>query len=143
MALSFVVPWVPVVVSTIAGFLIGWVWHSDALFGKTWRREMGVSDAEMQKAKKQGMKMMMGPMIVTLITLFVMAWVISTFIYATGSAGVVGGLCVAFWSWIGYVATIGLGAVSWEKRSMKMFWINSIHWLVAMLVMGAIIGAWM
>ena len=143
MAMSLVVPWAPVVVSAIAGFLIGWLWHSDALFGKMWRKEMGVTDAQVQKAKKQGMKGMTRSMIVTFITLLVMAWIISAFMYATGSIGIIGGLCVAFWSWIGYVATIGLGAVSWENRSMKMFWINSIHWLVIMLVTGIIVGVWM
>lgn len=142
MVMNFAVPWAPVVVSAIVSFFIGWIWHSDALFGRAWRREMGVSDAEVQKAKKQGMKGMMRPMIVTLISLLVMAWIIGVFVYATGSVGWLAGASVAFWSWVGYVMTIGLGAVSWEKRSMKMFWINSLHWLVIMLVSGAIIGAW-
>ncbi len=143
MVMDISVPWLPVVISAVVGFLIGWVWHSDALFGKMWRKEMGITDAQMNKAKKQGMKMMMRPMIVTLITLLIMAWVISAFTHAIGNVGVVAGMCVAFWSWIGYVATIGLSGVSWENRSMKMFWISSLHWLVIMLVTGAIVGFWM
>lgn len=143
MVMDITVPWMPVVVSAVVGFFIGWMWHSDALFGKAWRKEMGVTDAQVQKAKKQGMKMMMRPMIVTFVTLIVMAWIISAFMYATGSVGIVAGLCVALWSWIGYVATVGLGSVSWENKSMKLFLINNLHWLVIMLVTGAIVGAWM
>jgi uncharacterized membrane protein (DUF106 family) len=108
-----------------------------------WRKEMGVTDAQVQKAKKQGMKMMMRPMVVTLITLVVMAWVISAFMHTIGGAGILSGLCVAFWSWLGYVATVGLSGVSWENKSMKMFWISSLHWLVIMLVTSIIIGFWM
>jgi hypothetical protein len=95
MVMNLTVPWLPVIISAVVGFLIGWVWHSDALFGKMWRKEMGVTDAQVQKAKKQGMKMMTRPMIVTFVTLIVMAWIISAFMHAIGSVGILGGLCVA------------------------------------------------
>ena len=87
-------------------------------------------------------KSMAGTMITAFIAQLVMAWVLGGFVSAMGETGWVGGLSVAFWIWLGFVATIGLGIVLWEGKSMKLFWVNSLHWLVALLVQGAILGAW-
>lgn len=40
--------YVHVLVVTIAGFLLGWLWHSPVLFGKAWMAEMKITE-EMAK----------------------------------------------------------------------------------------------
>lgn len=128
-----------VLVAAVASFLLGWLWYSRALFGNAWVKASGFTKADMEKAKKKGMTT---SMIFGLIAQFVMAWVLGGFIVTMGLSGVAGGVCAAFMAWLGFVATIGLGTVLWEGKPMRLFWINSLHWLVALLIQGAIIGAW-
>ena len=139
MPLNFTVNYLSVVVAAIAGFIIGWIWYS-ALFGKAWMKLSGKSTKEINASKKKGMA---GAMIVAFIAQFIMAWVLAVFISATSASGWLEGLGIGFWAWLGFVATIGLGIVLWEGKPMKLFWINSLHWLVVLLIMGSIIGAWM
>lgn len=140
MGFAFVVdPWA-VIVAAVVSFLVGWGWYSQALFGKIWMRESGISKNAMDKSKK---KSMMTSMISGLIAQIVMAWVLAMFISATGGFGAVEGVLSAFWIWLGFVATISLGSVLWEGKSVTLFLVNSLHWLVALAIQGAIIGAWM
>lgn len=140
MVMGYSVSIVSIVVAAVVTFLLGWLWYSPVLFGTIWMKEAGITKGEMTKAKK---KSMMGSMIGGLIGQLIMAWVLAVFISATGALGASGGMTIAFWAWLGFVATIGLGSVLWENKSAKLFWINMIHWLVVLLVQGAIIGAWM
>lgn len=136
MGFAFVVNGWSVSLAAVASFILGWIWYS-ALFGKIWMRESGVSKSSMNKQS------MVTSIVGGLIAQLVMAWVLAMFISATGSAGALEGMISAFWIWLGFVATITMGLVLWEGKSMTLFWINSIHWLVALVIQGAIIGAWM
>lgn len=131
-------PWA-VIVAAVVSFLVGWLWYSQALFGKLWMRESGIPKSAMDKAKK---KSMMTSMTGGLLAQLVMAWVLAMFISATASFGVVEGMLSAFWIWLGFVATIAFGSVLWEGKSVTLFLINALHWLVALVIQGAIIGAW-
>lgn len=132
-------PW-SVVVAAVVSFLVGWLWYSPVLFGGLWMKVSGITKATMTKAKKQSMALTMGTAFVAQL---VIAWILSIFILATGATGLVDALILSFWAWLGFVATIGLGGVLWEGKSLTYFWINTLHWLVALLIQGAIIGLWM
>ena len=134
------VSWLPIVVAAIVSFLVGWLWYSPVLFGGVWIKATNMSKADMAKAKQKGMAK---SAFFGFIAQLVMAWILGVFIFTTASFGVMGGVTVAFWVWLGFVATIGLGTVLWECKPATLFWINMTHWLVAMLIMGGIIGAWM
>lgn len=139
MGFAFVVNTWAVILAAVVSFLAGWIWYS-ALFGKIWMRELGISKSDMNK---KAQKSMVTSMVGGLIAQIIMAWVLAMFISATGSVGALEGILSAFWIWLGFVATISLGIVLWEGKSMTLFWINSFHWLVALVIQGAIIGAWM
>ena len=134
------VQYLPILVAAVVSFIFGWLWFSKAMFGNAWVKACGMSKSDMEKMKNKGMTK---PMIFGFIGQFVMAWVLAVFIYSTGGAGWMYGLKVAFWAWIGFVATVGMSAVLWEGKSSTLFWITCVHWLVALLIQGAIIGAWM
>ena len=44
--------WLPSLLSALAAFLLGGLWYSPLLFGKTWQREAGLSDEQLQAANK-------------------------------------------------------------------------------------------
>ena len=140
MSIVFTVQLLPVFVAALVSFMVGWLWYSPSLFGKVWMEDSKLTKESMTKSKKKGMT---GTIIIGFIAQLVMAWVLSVFISASGGANWVEGLNVAFWAWLGFVASKGFGKALWEGKSMKLFWINMLHWLVALLIMGAILGAWM
>jgi Protein of unknown function (DUF1761) len=35
-----------------------------------------------------------------------------------------------------------LGAITFEKRPLKLYLINNAYWLIALLIMGAILAIW-
>ncbi len=127
-----------VALAAIASMVIGYVWYSPMVFGKSWMKMMGKSAKDMA-SKKSSMPMMMG---VGYITTLVMAYVLALFIQYTGAITPLQGAMTAFWAWLGFVATITLGSVLWEGKSVQLYIMNASHYLVSLLVMGAIIAAW-
>jgi hypothetical protein len=91
---------------------------------------------------KAGMQMPWGIMAVEFVTTLVMAFFIAQFAAWVGAGSAVGGLVLGFWIWLGFYATTLLGPVLWEKVPLKLYAITAGRWLVSILVMAAIIGAW-
>lgn len=136
--LSFEVSYLAVLVAALVTFMVGWLWYSPVLFGTIWMKLNGTTKKSMAGKNKS----MAGSMIAGFISQVVMAWVLAIFIVSTNSLGLMNGMIVAFWLWLGFVATISLGAVLWDCKPMPFFWINATHWLVSFLIMGALLGAW-
>ncbi len=92
-----------VLVAAIAQFVIGMAWYSPMLFGKTWMKEMGLTDKDMKASKEKGM---MKEMVIALISALVMAYVLSHVTWMSGevlgSADWIGGLTTGFWMWLGF-----------------------------------------
>ncbi len=140
MSFAFSISWVSVLLAAVASFVVGWAWFSQRLFGATWLREMGMTKATTERAKK---KSMLVTMIAGFVAQVVMAAVLAMIISATGSVGIKEGVVSAFWVWLGFVATISFGSILWEHKSITFFLINVTYWLVALILQGAIIGYWM
>ena len=77
-----------------------------------------------------------------LISMAVMATVLSYFIQRTGRQTVFRGIWIAFWMWLGIVATILATDYVFEVRTYALYAINAGFWLADMIVMGIILGAW-
>jgi len=127
---------VAVVGAAIASMAVGSTWFSQSLFGKAWLREAGISGGEIDKAKAKGMgKTYAAAFVGALITAYVLAY----FVGHPGMASA--GATIGFWAWLGFLAPVDYGAVLWQGKSVRYFWIITLHNLVSLLVMGAIIGA--
>ncbi|MSR85497.1 DUF1761 domain-containing protein [Candidatus Uhrbacteria bacterium] len=132
-----------VLVCGIVSMVVGSLWYGP-LFGKMWMSLMGMTPEKMEASKKKGMTQ---SYILMFIGSLVMAYVLahsvvfgSSYLHMTGAwAGVMAG----FWSWLGFIAPVTLGSVLWENKSWNLWILNNGHYLVSLLVMGAILGAWM
>lgn len=128
----------------VAAMALGTLWYGP-LFGKQWMVMIGMTEADMEAAKKDpsGMYKSYGVMFVGAL---VMAFVLSrgiTFGNAyLGSSGIGTALISAFWFWAGFVAPVMLGPVLWEKKPWTLWGINAGYYLVLMLVMAAILSIW-
>lgn len=127
---------VPVVVAAVAGMVVGALWYSPLMFCNAWMKEMGFTKKDMAKAKKKGM----GKNYVLMFGgLLVMSYVLSGMV---GAGTAMMGATVAFWLWLGFMAPIMMGSVLWEGKSWNLYAINVGHYLVALVVMGAIHARW-
>ena len=131
---SYAVNYVAILVAAIANMVVGYLWYSKMLFGKAWMKLMGKKDM----GKKDSMLMMMGAGYISSV---VMAYVLAIFIQLNGAATPLAGAMTAFWAWLGFVATVTLGSVLWEGKSIQLWVLNAAHHLVGMAVMGAVLVA--
>lgn len=132
-----------VLISGILGMALGMLWYGP-LFGKAWMKLMGLSQSDVEKAKKQGMGKSIA---LGLFTQLLMAYVLVHFIvgWAESSPDISSlsiGLQTGFWLWLGLVATIQMHSVLWENKQWKHYWITVAYWFVTIMLMSAVLSTW-
>ena len=130
-----------VLASGIAAMSLGFLWYSPVLFAKPWVKVMGYDMND--KAKMEEMKKKAGPaygvsFLASLITAFILALILNALTINTPLYGMKLGFAV----WLGFVATVQLTGVLFQKNSMKLFAINTGYQLACYLAMGAILAVW-
>jgi hypothetical protein len=127
--------WLAVVSATLAAFLLGGLWYSPPLFGRQWMRENGFTDddlAQRNMAKVFGL---------SFLWTLIMAVNLAFFLNAPGTTvawGAIAGFLAGF-GWIAMgIFVIGL----FEKRPARLLLINGGYMVIALVLMGAILGAW-
>ena len=58
------------------------------------------------------------------------------------TSGVGAGLMVGFFNWIGFIAPVTIGVVTYEKKPFALWVLNNAYWLISLLVMGIILSLW-
>ena len=132
---GFDVNWLAVGAATVAKFVIGGIWYSPPMFGPRWGAIVRVTP-EAFKAR------MIPAMITDLAASLVLAWVLANVLKFTGATSLIPGMRVAFFLFLGFVATPLLSTTVYEGRPMALFAINAGYWLISMLIMGSLIGGW-
>ncbi len=128
-----------IIVSAVIGMIIGGTWYSPALFGSAWTKLAGITPGQIRAAKKKGMgKNYALQFIGTLILAFVLSAVVNWADAHTFGQGA----SVGFWLWIGFILPIHLSSVLWQGKSWKLYWINVMHYLVLLIILGGILAAW-
>src|SRR3989344_841593 len=102
-----------VLVVAIISMVIGALWYSPLLFGNLWMKLMKITKADIEKAKK---KSMTGNYIASFIAILLLS--------------------------LGFIATTFLNSVLWENKSVKLYLINILHYLVVFLVAAIIFSLW-
>ncbi len=130
------VQFLELMIASIAGFAVGGIWYSQAVFGKAWMSEMKINPKEIEKidGKKMGISMILG-----FLRTIILAFVLIYFVELTGFKTMQEVLKLAFFIWIGFIATIMLDSILWENKSRKLYFINVTQYFVMIMVMGAVI----
>jgi len=129
----------PILVASIVSFGISALWYSPILFGKQWMTLLNLTDTEIGEMRNRGIwKLYIVQFIMTLISFCVLAFIF----VATSAKGIGNGAILGFFVWLGFVATHSVAGLLWEKRSFKLFLIDTISILLTLVIGGAIIGAW-
>ncbi len=127
--------WLAVIIAAVAQMALGFIWYG-SLFGKTWMAMMGINQ---QTMSREGMgKTYALQFVGSLVTAAVLAKLIG----AMGATSVGAGVATGFWVWLGFVATVTLGSVLYERRSFNLYALNNGYQLVSLAVMGAVLAVW-
>ncbi|MFQ5797138.1 MAG: DUF1761 domain-containing protein [Bacteroidota bacterium] len=127
-----------VLVAAIASMIVGAVWYSPALFAKRWLALMKKSEAELEQMKKKAPR----AYALSFVGALVMSYVLAHIVDCAQATTVAGGLESGFWLWLGFVGTTNLSGVLFEDRPTGLYLINMGHYLVSLLIMGAILAVW-
>jgi hypothetical protein len=133
--------YIAVVVTTIAGFLLGWLWYG-MLFGKLWMAEMKITPDKMEECRKKGMAFyFVQGVFFTLLSTFGLAVLLASH----GGHGVPNwkhGAAVGAFVGVFIVAMRLTNGGTWEEKSCRLRLINGAHEVALFTIQGAILGQW-
>lgn len=128
-------------IAVVANFIFGFLWYTP-LFGKAWAKELGFDTS----VKPPAGELAKG-MIVMVIGNFFMAWVLShnmiawTFVPGVKEMGAMANASsAAIFTWLGFYFPVDIGAVMWERKSWKLFFINTGYHFFMLLIAAMIIS---
>lgn len=109
---------------TLSSMVIGSIWYMPKVFGSTW---MKLARVDMDKAKKGGWTPIMGAVVLSALTAYVLAHVSFLVHQFFGNSFLYDSLSTAFWLWLGFGAARLLTHQLFEMRSPKLHLINAAH----------------
>ena len=124
------------IVAAVAAFLIEAGWYS--YFQQEWLSGLGRTRAWMS-ATGVNPALQYGA---ALLAAFFMATAISCVVQIAGPQTLLRGIRAGILLWLGFVVTAFATEFVFEVRTWQFFGITIGVWLVSMIVMGAIVGAW-
>ncbi|TMC52482.1 MAG: DUF1761 domain-containing protein [Chloroflexi bacterium] len=125
-----------VVVTAVAAIATSSVWY--IVFGKARIELLGKEPgASVDTTKPQPARMA-----VEIVRTLVVTCVLAHFVVLLGISGWISEVKLGLWLWIGFPFMILVGSVLWDKVPWKLAAIHAGDWLVKLLVMAIILGAW-
>ncbi len=129
-----------VLVAVVANFILGFLWYTP-LFGKAWGQEMKYDSS----VKPPGGEMVKG-MIFMVIGNFLLAYVFAhnimawSFVPGAQEMSVTQNIMSStIFTWLGFYLPGDLGSTVWEKKSWKLFGINTGYHFMMLLVASLIL----
>lgn len=120
-----------VLVAGIVHMATGLVWYRPGLFGKAW---VALTGKDLQPARQW--------LVVGVIGHLAIALALSIIIKMAAVTTALGGLVVGGLVWIGFIVTLEIGELIWEKIPVRLFLIRIGEHLVALGLAGIILAIW-
>lgn len=134
------VNYLAVLLAGVVSMVIGFLWYSPLILGKPWMKEKGFTAESMKKAQQQMGKLYGLSFVVSLLTAWVLSYVMvmaqSFFNYQALPAA----LSSAFWMWVGFTMPVQLTATIFGHQNWKLFGIETGYQLATLLGMGLVLG---
>lgn len=130
-----------VLVAAIVCFIIGFLMHGPVA-GKLWMKLADVHPTGKEKFSDM-IPMMIQNLFMNLLTAYMLGNIIFAISSYYGNVGnIVGGMGIAFWTWLGFVVTATSMDVIWTGKSKKLWLFEIGSSLLCFLAMGAILASW-
>lgn len=131
---------IAILVAVVANFILGFIWYTP-LFGKAWAKEMGF-DTNIKPASGELAKGMIFMVIGNFFLAYVFAHNIAAWSYVPGMetmSPMANVMSSAIFTWLGFYLPVDIGVVTWEKKSWKLFFINTGYHFMMLLVASLIL----
>ena len=131
---------IAILVAVVANFILGFIWYTP-LFGKAWAKEMGF-DTNIKPAGGEMAKGMIFMVIGNFFLAYVFAHNIAAWSFVPGMeemSTTVSIMNTAIFTWLGFYLPVDIGIVTWEKKSWKLFFINTGYHFMMLLVASIIL----
>jgi Protein of unknown function (DUF1761) len=132
---------VAIVVATVANFFLGFIWYTP-LFGKAWAKEMGM-DMSVKPAVGEMAKGMTAMVVGNFLMAYVFAHNIAAWSFVPGAKemSAMGSIMSSVvFTWLGFYLPVDIGTVTWERKSWKLFFINTGYHFMMLLVAALILN---
>ncbi len=127
-----------VLVATATAWSFGGVWYR--VLASPWKAAHGFTTEQIRAHHGKGAAPW--PLIVSFAADLVMAWMLAGVLGHLGAVTIKNGVISAAFLWFGFVITTLTVNNMFGMRRHTLILIDGGHWLGALLLMGAIIGAW-
>jgi hypothetical protein len=125
-----------IVIAAVAAWLAGAGWYM--ALGKTWTAALGTTPEKMTPAGQRPAAFL--PYVYAFIAELLMAWILAGLLGHIGALTVRGGIISAAFCWLGFVMTTMVVNNIFAGRDARLLLIDGGHWLLVLVLMGAIIG---
>jgi hypothetical protein len=123
-----------IVIAAVAAWLAGAGWYM--ALGRTWTAALGTE--KMTPAGQRPAAFL--PYVYAFIAELLMAWILAGLLGHIGALTVRGGIISAAFCWLGFVMTTMAVNNIFAGRDARLLLIDGGHWLLVLVLMGAIIG---
>jgi Protein of unknown function (DUF1761) len=126
-----------IVIAAGAAWLAGAGWYM--ALAKPWMAALGTTPEKMEELRRRPGAFL--PFVYAFVAELVMAWILAGLLGHIGALTVRGGIISAAFCWAGFVITTMVVNNGFAHRDARLLLIDGGHWLMVLLLMGAIIGA--
>jgi hypothetical protein len=132
------ISYVAVIAAAVAGWLASAAWYMS--LSKHYVAALGKTVEQMHADRnKPGAYL---PFIYAFVANIIIAWMLAGVLghLGTGQVTLRNGVISAAFLWFGFVLTTIFVNYSFSGRSMKLFLMDAVNWLIVLVVMGAVVG---
>ena len=132
--LIFDLNWLAIVAAAVANMIIGAAWYG--IFAEPWLEGIGQTREWANENQRPT------DYLIAILNSVLMAFFLANVIRWAGVTGILSGLMIGFFMWLGFNGFSFASNHAFEDRSFKLWLVNSGVYLAGLLVIGAILGAW-
>ena len=133
------VNYLAVLIAAVVAWLAGGAWYMS--LAKSWRAALGIPAERIEELRRRPGAHL--PFIYVFVAELIMAWVLAGLMahLGPGQVTLLNGIVSGAFIWFGFVITTLVVNNSFAMRDVRLLWIDGGNWLVALVLIGAIIGA--
>lgn len=125
-----------VLVAAVVAWVLGAVWYP--ALSAPWLAAQGKTKADMPRPSGATAYL---PFVLVFVAQLIMAWMLAGILGHLGTLNVKDGVISGAACWLGFVLTTTATNYAFQSRKVMLTVIDNGYWLLVLVVMGAIIGA--
>ncbi|MBA3957896.1 MAG: DUF1761 domain-containing protein [Parachlamydiaceae bacterium] len=126
---------IAIFIAAILNQILGALWYSPKFLGNAWASILGLNE--------EFLKPTIGKVLSSFGISVVTAWVLSLFLQLIGATTIAECMIIAFFLWLGFIATTHLSGVIWAHKPFKAYLIDTLFALISLEAMAIVLSFWL